>query len=123
MNDIEANRRANGQFGTTEHPEVAGVDLLVNTPDADEVRAKFETLWSCGPGEYVMGEYPHPETGEAMPAPIGQMCASNVHTHAYWDGTCQFAYEAAVAAFGPPAPKTTTPTESPWDLYDAEPPF
>lgn len=73
------------------------------TPDApaveplEVVAGVLQSLWGCAPGDYIMGDLPDPDTGDAMPAPVGQMCRSGAHNHAYWGGDCQFASEAAAA--------------------------
>lgn len=65
--------------------------------ESDRIRRTLEALWGCGPGEMVMGELPDPETGDAMPAPVAQLCVSSAHNYAYWAGSCEFATDAALA--------------------------
>lgn len=85
-----------------------------------DARIRLETLWGCGPGIYVMGEGYDPHTGVPMEMPVGQMCASGAHDYSYWDGTCEFAHNAATAvtstgAIAVPEPEPTRePTPDPW---------
>lgn len=58
-------------------------------------RKALETLWGCGPGE-VLTEYVGADVdGGPGEIPVGQICRSGAHNYAYWDGSCQFAADAA----------------------------
>lgn len=64
---------------------------------SEATRLRLEEIWKCGPGEMVTDVAPDPYSGEPMQIAVGQMCASDQHAHAWWNGACEFAHHTSEA--------------------------
>lgn len=79
-------------------------------PWRERVRMALEAHWACGPGDMLTEAAPGPNGyGEPYEIAVGQICRSSAHNYAYWNGTCQFATEAADALADVMPPPTYLP--------------
>jgi hypothetical protein len=94
-----------GQFAASERQESQVLldswqrDTTVDPVEEmrNQIAEALENQMGCGPGEYIMGTGVGYD-GEPLHEPVGQMCVSNAHNHAYWNGGCHFAHDMAAAS-------------------------